>query len=230
MLDNLSELEPMLDLSSFSLESLGIFVGHLFVGLVLAWALSWHFSRFARTLGNRHVFARNFPLLILTVILVISVIKSSLALSLGLVGALSIVRFRTPVKDPLELAYLFLAIAIGIGLGANALVLTITATVVILGAGAVSLRRRSPDSGVGVQCALRGSGPQIPSPSAIESWFSGQGVAFQRLRTDLSKSHIEAVYTIEVSDSALPSLAEGIVNAFPDVTASFFHNRPIEGL
>ena len=46
--------------------------------------------------------------------LVIAVVKSSLALSLGLVGALSIVRFRTPVKEPEELTYLFFSIALGL--------------------------------------------------------------------------------------------------------------------
>lgn len=51
--------------------------------------------------------------------LVIFVVKSSLALSLGLVGALSIVRFRTPIKGPEELVYLFLSIAIGLGFGAG---------------------------------------------------------------------------------------------------------------
>ena len=45
--------------------------------------------------------------------------KIFLALSLGLVGALSIVRFRTPIKEPEELAYIFLAIAIGLALGAD---------------------------------------------------------------------------------------------------------------
>ena len=51
--------------------------------------------------------------------LIITVVKSSLALSLGLVGALSIIRFRTPVKEPFELSYLFMSIAIGLGYGAN---------------------------------------------------------------------------------------------------------------
>ena len=59
------------------------------------------------------------PVICLTTLLVISVVKSSLALSLGLVGALSIVRFRTPIKEPEELAYIFLAIAIGLALGAD---------------------------------------------------------------------------------------------------------------
>ena len=54
----------------------------------------------------------------------ILVVKSSLALSLGLVGALSIVWFRTPVKEPEELVYLFFAIAIGLGYAAGQVLVT----------------------------------------------------------------------------------------------------------
>jgi hypothetical protein len=64
------------------------------------------------------------PILSTVVFLVIVVVKSSLALSLGLVGALSIVRFRTPIKEPEELVYLFLAIAIGLGYAAGQTLLT----------------------------------------------------------------------------------------------------------
>jgi len=55
--------------------------------------------------------------------IVIMIVKSSLALSLGLVGALSIVRFRAAIKEPEELVYLFLIIAIGLGCGANQLII-----------------------------------------------------------------------------------------------------------
>ena len=55
----------------------------------------------------------------MTIMVVITVVKSSLALSLGLVGALSIVRYRTAIKEPEELAYTFLTIAIGLGMGAD---------------------------------------------------------------------------------------------------------------
>jgi len=48
----------------------------------------------------------------MTTMLVISIVKSSLALSLGLVGALSIVRFRSAIKEPEELVYIFLSMAI----------------------------------------------------------------------------------------------------------------------
>ena len=64
------------------------------------------------------------PILSLITFLVILIVKSSLALSLGLVGALSVIRFRTPVKEPEDLTYLFLAIGIGIGYGALQIVMT----------------------------------------------------------------------------------------------------------
>ena len=57
---------------------------------------------------------------------------AKIALSLGLVGALSIVRFRTPIKEPEELAYLFICIAAGFGYGANQTIPTTVAVIVIL--------------------------------------------------------------------------------------------------
>ena len=68
----------------------------------------------------------------LVVFLVISIVKSSIALSLGLVGALSIVRFRTPIKEPEELVYLFLAIGVGLGYAAGHTWLTTFITLLIL--------------------------------------------------------------------------------------------------
>jgi uncharacterized membrane protein YhiD involved in acid resistance len=65
-----------------------------------------------------------FPLMALTTMLIITVVKSSLALSLGLVGALSIVRFRAAIKDPEELAFIFLAISLGLGFGADQILLS----------------------------------------------------------------------------------------------------------
>ena len=72
---------------------------NLAIGTVLALVLRWHFKQFGSTLSNREEYAMVFPFVLMTTILIISVVKSSLALSLGLVGALSIVRFRTPVKE-----------------------------------------------------------------------------------------------------------------------------------
>ena len=64
---------------------------NLGIGVPLALLVRWHFERFGSTLSNRDEFAQVFPFILLTTTLIITVVKSSLALSLGLVGALSIV-------------------------------------------------------------------------------------------------------------------------------------------
>ena len=92
--------------------SVALLLLNLVVGVLLSLIVSWHFRRFGSTLSNREEFSQVFPFVSLTTVLIITVVKSSLALSLGLVGALSIVRFRTPIKEPEELAYLFISIAV----------------------------------------------------------------------------------------------------------------------
>jgi len=112
--------------------SLMVLFLNLGLGILLSLLVAWYYTRFGQSLSNRRQFASTLPLLTLITLLVITVVKSSLALSLGLVGALSIVRFRTAIKDPEELIFLFLSIAIGLGLGADQRIPTLAAIVVIL--------------------------------------------------------------------------------------------------
>ena len=113
-----------IDLTDFIINSVII--------VVLALILEITYTRCAKSLSNRKLFANNFLLIAFTTMLIIVIVKSSLALSLGLVGALSIVRFRSAVKEPEELAYLFLTISIGLGLGANQRIITILAYIIIM--------------------------------------------------------------------------------------------------
>lgn len=62
---------------------------------------------------------------------IVLTISSNIVLSLGMVGALSIVRFRTAVKDPMDVGFLFFAISIGITCGANLYLMSFVCTVVI---------------------------------------------------------------------------------------------------
>ncbi len=95
--------------------------------IILAVILEFTYIKCARTISNRRQFAGVFLLIAFTTMLIITIVKSSLALSLGLVGALSIVRFRAAIKEPEELAYLFFAISVGLGLGANQTLVTVEA-------------------------------------------------------------------------------------------------------
>ena len=86
---------------------------------ILNYALGKVYLRCSDSLSNRYAFSRLFPIISAATCLIIFVVKSSLALSLGLVGALSIVRFRTAIKDPEELIFLFISIALGLASGAG---------------------------------------------------------------------------------------------------------------
>lgn len=91
----------------------------LIFAAIFGWLISNSYKYSSSSIyGGRQINSSIIPLT-LTVCVIITVVKSSLALSLGLVGALSIVRFRTPIKDPEDLIYLFLAIVSGLGFGAN---------------------------------------------------------------------------------------------------------------
>lgn len=76
-------------------------------------------------------FALSIILLTMVTSLVIRTINSNLALSLGMVGALSIVRFRTAVKDPVDTIFMFWAITAGIMAGAGLYLTTILATIIL---------------------------------------------------------------------------------------------------
>ena len=111
---------------------LSLIILNLFCAFVISLLIKFHYKKYSTTLTNRDDFSNLFPFITLTIVLVIYIVKSSLALSLGLVGALSIVRFRTPIKEPEELAYLFICIAAGLGYGANQTIPTTVAVLVIL--------------------------------------------------------------------------------------------------
>ena len=106
-----------------SLETVGetdylMIILSLFFCIISSFILMYVYKNKANSLSSKIQISMIIPLLSNITFLVILIVKSSLALSLGLVGALSVIRFRTPVKEPEDLAFLFFAIALGIGYGA----------------------------------------------------------------------------------------------------------------
>jgi len=128
--DKKQTFNEFLATQSTQVDLLG-FVINLLLASFLAYLLGLFYKKYGTTLSNRESFAKNFILITMTTMLIISIVKSSLALSLGLVGALSIVRFRAAIKEPEELSYLFLTIAIGLGFGANQRLITLVAFLII---------------------------------------------------------------------------------------------------
>ena len=125
----MNDLNTTINLPEISLDTL---IWNFLLCVVLSFILFWHFNVRSKKRYLRRDLGLVLPVICLTTLLVISVVKSSLALSLGLVGALSIVRFRTPIKEPEELAYIFLSIAIGLALGADLKEVAVISAVIIL--------------------------------------------------------------------------------------------------
>nr|WP_245363311.1 DUF4956 domain-containing protein [Cohnella thailandensis] len=95
----------------------------IIIGLVLAFALGmfiyWTYYKTFRGVVYSHNYNITFVIMTMLTTLIIMTISTNIVLSLGMVGALSIVRFRTAVKDPLDIMFMFWAIAVGIATGAE---------------------------------------------------------------------------------------------------------------
>ncbi len=127
--ENLNQLSALLTISpSFSLPEL---LTNLALSAIAGFLIKYLFIYCSKTFSNKEAISENFILMTMTTTIVIFIVKSSLALSLGLVGALSIVRFRTAIKEPEELSYIFLCIATGVGLGAGQPIAILTSLGVI---------------------------------------------------------------------------------------------------
>ncbi|HSH01941.1 MAG TPA: DUF4956 domain-containing protein [Anaerolineae bacterium] len=214
-MDDLLSLTPAAPLS---LTTLSI---NLLLGIVLANGVAWFYTVYGQSLSNRNKFAQNLPLLTLVTTLIIAVVKSSLALSLGLVGALSIVRFRTAIKETEELVYLFLAIAIGLGLGAD------QRGAVLIGVGVIMsylvvrtlLVPRAPRNNLYLNVS---TGEEEKAFSRINRLLKQHTTQADMRRFDQVAGGVQASYLIHCADeAALTALLEGLRAEFADGEFSF---------
>ena len=135
-------------LSQFeSLTPWKIVIG-LVMGCIVGLIIAFVYKRCYRGVLYSPTFAMTLIMLTLITTPVVMCIKSDIALSMGMVGSLSIVRFRTAVKDPMDTAYMFWALTMGILLGAE---LYVHALAVVLGISVILMlmtfiRFRNPNS------------------------------------------------------------------------------------
>ncbi len=227
----------MLEQLSLASEPLSILslILNLVVGVGLSILLRWHFRTYGSTLSNRDEFAQVFPFVLLTTILIITVVKSSLALSLGLVGALSIVRFRTPIKEPEELAYLFIAIAMGLGLGANQTLVTVVAGPGILGVMAFFSRNHSERANRNLYLSIDWRGgsdsEQENYLERLESVISKHAESNDLRRFDVRDGSLDVTYFLDVSNTQiLSALTEELRANFPNLGITFLDQNQLPSI
>ena len=179
---------------------------NLLIAAIVSVIIKIHYRRYGSVITNREEFSNVFPFITLTTVLVISVVKSSLALSLGLVGALSIVRFRTPIKEPEELAYLFISIAAGLGFGANQTLPTLVSILFIL--ICISLIK-------------------FNSKKIIVK----QNEAFDLKRLDISAESFQVTYLVNIKKiETLEEIIRIIRSEYPDIIINFIDQNQVPSI
>lgn len=182
-------------------------IRNLGVGLIMALIWATVIGKTTRLVVDTRQYLPVFLLLIPSMILIITIIKSSIALSLGLVGALSIVRFRTPIKEPEELLYLFVAIAIGLGLGANQLLATFVGFLAIcLAMIPFAFTKVKKRAGKSVFLDIVQSGKEQFNLNAIESSLAEAGLKYNIKRIDAHDGGGEVL--IEVANFKMASFSQ----------------------
>ena len=219
-------------LNDYSLEAIDLsqFLLNALIGALLSWLVSIYYKKYGRSVSNRSQFANNFILLALTTMLIITIVKSSIALSLGLVGALSIVRFRAAIKEPEELIYLFLVIAIGLGMGADQAAITIVAFLLIMSiliiksklSGTSGSMRRN-------QMQLAITSDPIPVES-INSVLSDNMKIVDLKRMSQNNEKMYLSYALESENfNNLVSVKDQLLALSPSMEISFVDNSNVAG-
>ena len=112
-----------------TIEFFVLIIVAMFCGLAVRFALGYAKQTWAMTYHH----TMSYALLPVVTMIITVLISGNIALSLGMIGALSIVRFRNPVKNPFELVIFFALITIGIGFATNFILgLTLTAVTILL--------------------------------------------------------------------------------------------------
>lgn len=217
----------MLEIFDFLNGSSSINVFDVLINVVLSMLLSQLvyvvFINYGNTFSNRRQFGKIFLLITVSTTLIISIIQASLALSLGLVGALSIVRFRTAIKEPEELAYAFFAITVGIGCGANARGLTISCCLLVM--AVLAFRGMIQKKGLSHDTYNFNIVTKQISLSDINSLIANNTVTNSMRRSDINDSTINVQYIVNFEDiKQLERLNDKLKARDPKVITSYISN------
>ena len=199
---------------------------NLVVTAVLSYSLGVFYVRFGNSTNNRQRFARNFVPLAMTTMLIIFIVKSSVALSLGLVGALSIVRFRAAIKEPGELVFLFLTIGIGLAAGAGEIVVAVLATIFILLILFVQGLLQKKGVFAGADSMLLNLSTTHKDLSAISTILSETFSFVELKRIDDADGRMDASFVINAKDlGQIEQVRKKLAETDPNIQISFVEQR-----
>ena len=116
---------------AISLSTIGTIVMDLILALIMGLVIYQIYKKFYKGVVYSKNYAMSLVGMTVLTCMVTLAISTNIIISLGMVGALSIVRYRTAIKEPLDLMYMFWAITSGIALGASMYILVLFATIIM---------------------------------------------------------------------------------------------------
>lgn len=192
--------------------------------IVVSFLVKSFYTRYSFSLTGKMHIGSVIPILTAVIFLVIVIVKSSLALSLGLVGALSIVRFRTPIKEPEELVYLFLAIAIGLGFGAGYPIITALITVLTLVIIFFLLSNKRA-SAIEYNLLVNWSNQEISFDTVAEI-IGALCMSLKLIRFESDNQNNSSVFLIELSEQTdLDTLVTKLKRCDENINVTFFEAK-----
>ena len=198
---------------------------NFFICIAMSFVLRSVYLRRSFSLTGKNHIGSIIPILSVTVFLVIVIVKSSLALSLGLVGALSIVRFRTPIKEPEELVYLFLAIAIGLGYAAGQVLITTVLMSIIIALIFIWLSNRKLSATNEFNLVLSWKDKKIDFQEMLNK-LETMTSSVKIIRYDTSSSDSSAVLLVSPDrEDFIDSVHAELESMDPDLRISFFESK-----
>lgn len=190
----------------------------LFIDLVILFicskSIEYVYNKYGYSNDNKLLFTNHmFPYLI-AMFLIVSVIKTSIALSLGLVGALSIIRFRTAIKEPGQLITLLILTSVAISMAAEKELLGIIVTIVYCVHSIYLLDAQKKDSSGSINKILR-----VSMKNNIKNLDNVISIKnFERIYQDIDKNLI-IEFSLSSSDDKFKSIINalnkiGVVNSY----------------
>jgi Domain of unknown function (DUF4956) len=208
---------------------LGPFILLMAISLVCSFVVSLLYVQFYASRATGSQVHRAFPLLGISITAIFVCIQFSLPLSLGLLGALSIVRFRTPIKEPEEVGFIMLVIAVSIAtatfkLAFVGLLLVVALGALLLQARGGRLARRHGDGTLVVTVPDAGA----PARAGAITEAVGRHIAGARLES-LARQDGSLVMSYafrNLASPALDQLQSDLPALAPGLTFSLYFSRP----
>jgi len=224
-MENWSSINTLLSENIVSQSDYLVIIVNFILCVVMSFLLrSFYIKRSFSLTGKKHI-GSIIPILSTVVFLVIMIVKSSLALSLGLVGALSIVRFRTPIKEPEELVYLFLAIAIGLGYAAEQTLLTSLIFISILIMSYFWLSNKNIGKLIEYNLVIHWSNHDL-SFEKISDLISNSAESIKLIRLEQALNNNTVVLLISPKESvSIEKLTRELISFDKELTVSFYEAK-----